>query len=54
MAGGENSLEPTVEISAEEYPEILRIMESGGDVDAYLQSIGISDDVFEELQGERG
>jgi hypothetical protein len=54
MAGGENSLEPTVEISAEDYPEILRIMESGGDVDTYLKSIGISDDVFEELHAEGG
>ena len=43
MAEGETGVEPTIEISAGEYPEITRIIASGGDVDRYLESAVASD-----------
>lgn len=46
MAEGETGLEPTIEISAIDYPEIARIIASGGDVGRYLESVGIEPDVF--------
>ena len=46
MADGETGLEATIEITEGDYPEILRIVASDGEVDTYLQSTGISTDVF--------
>ncbi|MDQ0893549.1 hypothetical protein [Agromyces ramosus] len=46
MAEGETGLEPTIEISAIDYPEIARIIASGGDVGRYLESAGVEPDVF--------
>ena len=48
MAEGETGVEPTIEISAGEYPEITRMLASGGDVDRYLQSAGVASDVFSD------
>lgn len=48
MAGGETGLEPTIEITDGDYPEIMRIMTSDGDVDEYLGSAGIEPDVFDD------
>ena len=41
MAEGETGVEPTIEIGAGEYPEITRIIASGGDVDRYLEGAGV-------------
>ena len=46
MADGETGLEATIEITEGDYPEILRIVTSDGEVDAYLESAGIAADVF--------
>ena len=45
MAEGETGVEPTIEISAGEYPEITKIIASGGDVDRYLEGAGIAPEV---------
>lgn len=47
MADGETGLEPTIEITDDDYPEIMRIISSWGDVDEYLGSAGIEADVFD-------
>jgi len=46
MADGETGLEATLEITEGDYPEIMRIVTSDGEVDAYLESAGIARDVF--------
>lgn len=46
MAEGEASLEPTIEISAGDYPEIMRIFGSGGDIDQYLERTGVPPEVL--------
>jgi len=46
VADGETGLEATIEITDGDYPEILRIVASDGEVDAYLESAGIAPDVF--------
>lgn len=46
MAEGEAGVEPTIEISAGDYPEMTRIIASGGDVDRYLEGAGIASDAF--------
>lgn len=46
MADGETGLEATIEITEGDYPEILRIVTSDGEVDTYLQSAGVGPDVF--------
>jgi hypothetical protein len=46
MTEGETGVEPTIEISAGEYPAITRILASGGDVDRYLESAGVASDAF--------
>lgn len=46
MAEGETGLEATIEITEGDYPEILRIVTSDGEVDTYLQSAGVGPDVF--------
>ena len=45
MAEEETGVEPTIEISAGEYPEITKIIASGGDVDRYLEGAAISPEV---------
>jgi hypothetical protein len=51
MADGETGLEATIEITNGDYPEILRIMTSDGEVDAYLERAGVGPDVFDEGAG---
>jgi hypothetical protein len=46
LGEGETGLEPTIEIRDEDYPEIMRVMTSDGEVDTYLASAGIPSDVF--------
>ncbi len=46
MADGETGLESTIEITDGDYPEIMRIVASDGEVDTYLESAGIALDVF--------
>ena len=46
MAEGETGLEATIEITEGDYPEILRIVTSDGEVDTYMQSAGVGPDVF--------
>ena len=46
MSEGANGLEPTIEITEADYPEIMRIVASDGEVDTYLASAGVSGDVF--------
>ena len=48
MTEGETGVEPTIEISAGEYPEITRIIASTGDVDRYLKSAGVELDAFSD------
>ena len=48
MADGETGLEATIEITEGDYPEIMRIVTSDGEVDAYLESAGITRDVFDD------
>jgi hypothetical protein len=45
MTDGGTGLEPTIEITDSDYPEIMRIVASGGLVDEYLESAGIAPDV---------
>lgn len=47
-AGSEAGLEPTIEITDGDYPEIMRIVASGAEVDTYLESAGIAPDVFSD------
>ena len=54
MAEGETGLEPTIEITEGDYPEILRIVASDGEVDSYLESAGIGPDVFRDDTDEGG
>lgn len=51
MADGETGLEPMVEISEGDYPEIMRIIVSGGEADDYLERVGIEQDVFADDAG---
>src|SRR5687767_12914985 len=46
MSEGATGLEPTIEITETDYPEIMRIVASDGEVDTYLASAGVADDVF--------
>jgi hypothetical protein len=46
MTDAEAGLEPTIEITDGDYPEIMRIVASGAEVDTYLESAGIAADVF--------
>ena len=47
MTDGATGLEATIEITEGDYPEIMRIVTSDGEVDAYLESAGIARDVFD-------
>ena len=47
MADEGTGLEPTIEITDGDYPEIIRIMASDGEIDEYLGSVGIEPDVFD-------
>ncbi|MBT2517698.1 hypothetical protein J7E29_09660 [Streptomyces sp. ISL-90] len=51
MADGETGLERTIEITEGDYPEIMRIMASDGEVDGYLGSVGLEPDVFDDDAG---
>jgi hypothetical protein len=51
MAEGGSGLEPTIEISASDYPQIMRILSSGGEVDDYLAGIGVESAVFTDDAG---
>jgi hypothetical protein len=51
VAEGDTSLEPTIEITEGDYPEIMRVMTSDGEVDTYLESAGIAHDVFGDDAG---
>ncbi|GAA1814345.1 hypothetical protein [Agromyces neolithicus] len=44
-------LEATIEITDADYPEIMRIVASDGEVDAYLASAGVAGDVFGDADG---
>ena len=46
MTEGATGLEPTIEITDADYPEIMRIVASDGEVDNYLASAGVARDVF--------
>ena len=46
MADGGTGLERTIEITDGDYPEIMRVITSDGEVDTYLDSVGIARDVF--------
>jgi len=46
MSEGANGIESTIEITDADYPEIMRIVASDGEVDAYLESAGVARDVF--------
>ena len=48
MADGETGLEATIEITDGDYPEILRIMTSDGEVDTYLERAGVGPEVFDD------
>jgi hypothetical protein len=51
MTDAEAGLEPTIEITDGDYPEIMRIVASGAEVDTYLESAGIAADVFADDTG---
>jgi hypothetical protein len=51
VADGETGLEPTIEITEGDYPEIMRVMTSDGEVDTYLEGAGIARDVFGDDTG---
>ena len=51
VAHGETGLEPTIEIRDEDYPEIMRVIRSDGEVDTYLESAGIAPEVFGDDAG---
>lgn len=46
MAHEETGIESTIEITDADYPEIMRIVASDGEVDTYLESAGVARDVF--------
>jgi hypothetical protein len=46
MTDGETGLEVTVEMTKDQYPEIMRIVASDGEVDTYLEDVGVSATVF--------
>ena len=46
MADEETGIESTIEITDADYPEIMRIVASDGEVDTYLESAGVAPDVF--------
>ena len=46
MTEGATGLEPTIELTDADYPEIMRIVASDGEVDNYLASAGVARDVF--------
>jgi hypothetical protein len=46
MTDAEAGLEPMIEITDGDYPEIMRIVASGAEVDEYLESAGIAPDAF--------
>lgn len=48
MVHGETGIESTIEISEGDYPEIMRVVASDGEVDTYLASAGVALDVFGE------
>ena len=50
MTDGETGLEATIEITEGDYPEIMRIVTSDGEVDAYLESAGIARDAFSDAE----
>ena len=50
MADGNTGLESTIEITQGDYPELMRILTSDGEVDAYLESAGIARDVFDDTE----
>lgn len=50
MADGNTGLESTIEITQGDYPELMRILASDGEVDAYLDSAGIARDVFDDTE----
>jgi hypothetical protein len=50
-AGAEAGLEPMIEITDGDYPEIMRIVASGAEVDEYLESAGIAPDSFADTEG---
>ena len=50
MTDAANGLEATIEITEGDYPEIMRIVTSDGEVDAYLESAGIARDVFGDAE----
>lgn len=47
-AGAEAGLEPTIEITDGDYPEIMRIVASGAEVDTYLERAGVAPDEFSD------
>ena len=47
MADGASELEPTVEITDADYPEIMRIMASDGEADVYLRRAGVASEVID-------
>ena len=51
MSEGATGLEPTIHITEADYPEIMRIVASDGEVDAYLASAGVAGDVFGDGDG---
>jgi hypothetical protein len=52
MTDAEAGLEPMIEITDGDYPEIMRIVASGAEVDEYLEGAGIAPDAFpEETEG---
>ena len=51
MSEGATGLEPTIEITEADYPEIMRIVASDGEVDTYLASAGVAGDVFGDADG---
>ena len=51
MSEGATGLEPTIEITEADYPEIMRIVASDGEVDSYLASAGVAGDVFGDADG---
>ena len=50
MTDRANGLEATIEITQGDYPEIMRIVTSDGEVDAYLEGAGIARDVFADAE----
>jgi hypothetical protein len=51
VADGDTGLEPTIEITDGDYPEIMRVVTSDGEVDTYLESAGVAREVFGDDTG---